>query len=193
MAAGDLTTVTNAMQWIGLTTDDGTIARLITALSTQIQKFLGYQVASANYTRAFNGVGGRRMMLPDRPVTAISSLVIDSNIVPVSPDSFTPGFVFDDKIVYLRGWYEFRRGAQNVKIGYTAGFAATPPDIEQACLDWIKIVHENLDTIPGLKMLKAGDSQIEYGSAIAQLGNVTIPLPASIAADLILYKRVSQA
>jgi hypothetical protein len=193
MAAGDLTTPANALQWIGLTTDDGTVARLITALSVQIQKFLGYQVASANYARTLNGVGGRKLMLPDRPVTAVTSLTIDGHPVPESPNPFTPGFVFDDKILYLRGWYEFRRGAQNIAAAYTAGYAATPPDIEQACLDWIKIVHDNLDTLPGLKSLKAGDSQIEYGSALAVLGNTTIPMPASIAADLILYKRVSQA
>lgn len=191
MAAGDLTTATNALQWIGLPADDGTVARLVTAVSVEIQKFLGYQVASAGYARTFNGVGGRRLMVPDRPLTAVSSLTIDGVAVPLSPDPRTPGFVFDDKIIYLRGWYEFCRGAQNVAAAYTAGYATTPPDIEQACLDWLKLTHDSLDTLPGLKAIKAGGKELQYGDATTQMGDITLLMPASIASALIPYRRVS--
>lgn len=193
MAAGDLTTSADALAWLGLTEDDGTVARLITALSTQIQKFLGYQVASASYTKSFNGRGSRALMLPDRPLTAVGSLTIDGISVPLSTLAHMPGFVFDDKTIYLRGWYEFCRGAQNVQAQYTAGYASVPGDIEQACLDWIKLVHDNLDTLPGIMKLKAGDSEIDYGEAFAKLGDVTFPMPATIASDLILYRRVAPA
>lgn len=190
--AGDLTDVSNALAWVGETSDDDDIvARLVTAVSTAIQKFLGYQVASAAYDRKFNGRGGRILMLPDRPLTAVSGLTIDGITVPLSTSAFMPGYVFDDKSIYLRGWYEFCRGAQNVEAQYTAGYAEVPGDIEQACLDWVKINYDNLDTLPGITKLKAGDSEIDYGEAFAKIGSTTIPIPAVVATVLLPYRRVT--
>jgi hypothetical protein len=193
MAAGDLTDLTTALKWIGLTADDGTVARLISAVSGQIQKFLGYQVASQAYSRNFNGVGGQVLVLPDRPVTAIASVSIDGQVVPAASSPATPGYVFDDKTLYLRGCYVFCRGVQNVQIGYTAGYTITPLEIEQACLDWIKLTHDNLDTLPGLKAIKAGGKELIYGSAVTQLGSLSLLMPPSIASALQPYRRVSPA
>ena len=192
MAAGDLTILANALTWIGASDDDDdVISRLITVVSTAVQKFLGYNVLSANYARSFNGVGGRRLMLPDRPVTAVASVAIDGLGMQLSTTPFMPGFVFDDRGIYLRGGYEFCRGAQNVQVAYTAGLASVPTDIEQACLDWVKIIHENLDTLPGITKLQAGDSSITYGETFAKIGTQTILMPPIVAATLQPYRRVA--
>lgn len=189
---GDLTTLENALLALGQTSDEnGVIAGLITAVSTQIQKFLSYQVASQPYTRTFNGRGGRALMLPDRPVTAVASVTIDDLAVPPSTSVHSPGFVFDDKSIYLRGCYEFCRGAQNVAVNYTAGYAEVPADIERACLSWLQIFWDNLDTIPGVQEIAAGDSSITYGEAIAQIGNSTILMPPIIASALQPYQKVA--
>lgn len=192
MADGDLTILANALVWLGEDDDEGdVIERLITAVSSAIQKWLGYRVLTASYSRTFNGTGGRTLMLPDRPITAVTQLEIDDVQVPRSTSTHAPGFVFDDKCIYLRGFYEFTRGPQNVAINYTAGFATVPSDIEQACLDWVKINYDNLDTLPGISKLRAGDSEIDYGEVFAKIGSSTIPMPSVVAAPLIGYRRVT--
>lgn len=198
MAAGDLTSLANALLWLGLPADDGTVARLISATSAQIQTFIGYQIASASYARTFNGNGGTQILLPDRPITAVASVTVDGiPILPASPPN--DGFVFDSKFVYLsqygswRGhWIQrFTRGAQNVAISYTAGYAATPLDVEQACLDWIKSTHDRLDFSSAVKMLRAGDTQIDFGQAITQLIGQTLLMPPAIASALLPYRRIA--
>jgi hypothetical protein len=191
-APGDLTILANALTWLGQSDDENdVIQRLITAVSSDIQKFLGYQIASANYTRSFNGIGGRKLMLPDRPITAVSSLTIDDVPVPLSTSAFMDGFLFDDKVIYLRGSYEFCRGVQNIQTTYTAGFASVPGGIEQACLDWVKITYDNLDTLPGITKLKAGDSEIDYGKETGKIGSMTLLMPAIVASRLQPYRRMT--
>lgn len=85
----------------------------------------------------------------------------------------------------------FSRGVQNVQAQYTAGLPSVPGDIAQACLDWVKITFDNLDTLPGIKSLKAGDSAIEYGPDTFTIGTVTIPMPQIVAAKLLNYRRVA--
>jgi len=192
MAAGDLTTLTDALLWLGLDSDDDDIvARLVTAISSAMQKHIGYQIASASYNRTLNGVGGRQLMLRERPITAVSSLTIDGITIPASTSPLMPGFVFDDKVIYLRGWYVFCRGAQNISIQFTAGFETVPGDIAQACLDWVKITYDNLDTLPGVSEIDAGDTKIKYGDEIAKLGKQVVLLPPIIAQKLLPYKRVA--
>ncbi|WP_316227833.1 hypothetical protein [Bradyrhizobium sp. SZCCHNR3015] len=192
MASGDLATLADALLWLGEDgDDDDIIARLITACSTSIQWWLGYQVLSANYNKTFNGNGSRVMLLPERNVSAVTSLTIDDQPIPRSTSSSMPGFVFDDRTIYLRGAYVFCRGAQNVQAQYTAGFASVPGGIAQATLDWVKITYDNLDTLPGIKSLKAGDSQIEYGGDTFKVGNTTIMMPSIVAAKLQGYRRVT--
>ena len=197
MATGDLTTLAHALAWLGLTADDtnGTIARLISACSAQIQQFISRTIASTAYAKTFNGRGGSMLMLPDYPVTAVASVAVNGIAVPARVLGSRPGFAFDDKTVYLDSPYRFTRGAQNVQISYTAGYASTPLDIEQACLDWIKMVWDakGLDVGASVSMMKAGDHALMFGNVITQLNRGVIPLPPPIFAKLQPYSRVFPA
>lgn len=190
MAANDLTTLANAQSWVpGL---DSTIgARLISAISTQIQNWVSYNFTTQSYTRTFNGRGETRLMLPDYPITAVASLSIDGVSIAAAADATSCGFVFDEKTIYLRG-YRFCRGVQNVAIAYTAGYATVPLDVEQACLEWLKSSWERFTTrAAGVSMMKAGGSQIEWGADAFMAGNELIaPMPASVYALLQPYARV---
>ncbi len=118
---------------------DSLIARLISAASTYIQRMISCNIAQATYTEQRNGVGGSRMMTKQVPVTNVAAVSVNGYQVPVRPalgpgsTSNPGGFVFDDVSVMLTG-YEFCRGMQNVSLTYTAGYATTPADIEQACV-----------------------------------------------------------
>jgi hypothetical protein len=126
-ALGDLTTLATVKAWrsppITTTADDAQIARIITAASGFILRFLQRRLVSESHVETRNGTGGRALMLRHAPVTSLTSLAIDGVAIPAAPDSVSPGYVLeaDTGMLDLRG-YAFRRGVQNVSVTYVAGF-----------------------------------------------------------------------
>lgn len=195
MATGDLVTLQQALQYLNQPADtNGTIAFLISAVSTKIQKFVSYQFAQGTYTRTFNGQGGRSIPLPDRPVISVSSLSIGLHkILPATPATGNaPGFVSDDKFVYLTDDC-FERGFQNVTVSYTAGYATVPMDVQEACLEWMvtawNIAIGALD--PSARSVRAGDTQIDYRAMTTELRSAIVLMPPSVAGTLLPYQRTS--
>lgn len=194
----DLTSLANAYAWTSTTagSDDTTLQRLLSAASTQIQQWLSYNVARATYTRTFDGQGTRRFYVPDLPLVSVASLTIDGFSIPAGSiigNTQQAGYYNNAHAISLIG-YAFTRGFNNIQATYTAGYVATPPDIEQACLDWVKISYANKQ-MPGIAgnaiSVKAGDTEINYGGK----GNVTdvnlVPMPSSVYAVLVNYQRVA--
>jgi hypothetical protein len=56
-----------------------------------------------------------------------------------------------------RDIYVFSRGFQNVVVGYTAGYAATPPEIEQACIELVALRYKERDRIGQASKNLAGE------------------------------------
>ena len=136
--------VTIVYETVGL--DDGLLARLITAASGWIQTWLNRQIASQSYDELRNGHGRQVMPLANYPVTAISGVTVDGVAIPPAPDTQSPGYRLVNNQVVLNG-YHFRRGYGNVEIIYSAGYASTPPDIEQACLELCALRYRERDRI----------------------------------------------
>lgn len=128
-AIGDLTTLATVKAWrappITTTADDAQIARIITAASDFIARYLQRRLTSHSYAETRNGAAGTAMMLRHAPVSALASLAIDGCVIPPAPDTVSPGWVLDGEtgMVYLRG-LAFARGVQNVAVSYTAGYLA---------------------------------------------------------------------
>lgn len=194
MATGDLIQLQQALNFLGLSEDtNDVVAATISAASASIQQWVGYTFGSASYTRTFNGPGGDRLLLPDRPVTAVSSVTIDGLSIPACALP-SPGFLADNKFVYLNGCYRFCRGVQNVTVAYTAGEDA-PPDIQQACLNWVAMLYATVgqDFVPGANKLRAGDTEIDFAALTTKLKDTTLFLPPTIASALIPYRRVASS
>ena len=203
--AGDLITQAQAFAWLSQTTDpQGVIATAISSISTQIQNFIGYQIAENTYTRTMNGLGGEKMLLRDRPVLSVSSLTIDSISIPQGVVGSTSGYLFDDRFIYLYGGisgvgrsgfvgniHRFTRGVQNVTVSYTAGYATVPYDLQQATLYLLGAVWEMVGQDPTVGSRRAGDTQIDFKNSVARLGNEVALLPPSALAYILPYRRVA--
>ena len=77
----------------------------------------------------------------------------------------------------------FTRGAQNVTVQYTAGFAVTPPEIEQACIALVALRYKERDRI---------------GQASKNVGGETVSfqqkdMPADVATILDQYRNLVPA
>lgn len=144
MAFRDFTTLGDVKAWLQTgqnafpATDDALLTRLITAASQFIQTWLKRQIAPSDWQEVRDGTGGQRLAFANFPVTAVLSLSIDGlQIPPAPPDGgFGAGYVFTPTELALRG-YVFTRRVQNVIVTYTAGYAATPPDVAQACIELV--------------------------------------------------------
>lgn len=199
MVAGpnDLTTLTNALAWLGCQSDDafGSIQRIITAVSTMIQGHLGRTVAQTAYTFTFDGRGRHRVMMPNWPIVSVQSLNIvlgaaGTMNVPARSQG-VPGYTFSDKFIYMDPPYMFERGQQNIQIAYTAGYATTPPDIEQACLIWIKAIMDGANYSAAIAKAKAGQTALDFSFATTKLTANSAPMPPSVYSLLVNYMKVT--
>src|SRR5487761_205916 len=160
MATGDLTTLDNVKAWFApplmTTSDDALLTRLVTAASAFIQTWLGRTIAQTSYSETRNGQGGTRLFLRNRPVVAVASLTVDGVAIAPASGPGQAGYLFDDSSVYLAG-HAFTRGQQNVTVAYTAGYAATPPELEQACIALVALRYKERDRIGQVSKNLAGE------------------------------------
>lgn len=162
MAAGDLTTLDNVKGWLGLTNpsqtdDDALLSRLITAISQFVQNDCGRQFSLQDYSEQRDGTGGRRLSLANYPISAVTCLSIDGQLVPPGDATRTPGFFFRPTELLLNG-YIFHRGLGNVSVAYTAGYETVPADLEQACIEQIAFRYREISRIGIASKVMAGET-----------------------------------
>jgi hypothetical protein len=136
---GDLTTLDAVKAFLGVvnTDDDQLLQRLITQCSASVGNYLNRNLLTASYTEQYDGNNNLRLMLPQTPVTAVTSLKIQGQVIPQSSDGVTiPGYDFDRYSVFLIG-YVFYDGIQNIAVSYTAGYATVPYDVEEAVVEFV--------------------------------------------------------
>lgn len=169
MAFGDLTTLNDVKAWLNTgqsafpDTDDALLTRLITAASRFIQVWLNRQIARGDWLEVRDGSGGQRLSFANFPVTAVLSLSIDGLVIPPAPadGGFGAGYVFTPTELGLRG-YVFTRRAQNVILTYTAGYATTPPDIAQACIELVGQRYQERTRIGEISGSVSGTETVSY-------------------------------
>jgi len=139
----DLTTVAKVQAFVSGAPSDATLLQdLVTRASVFIESYLSRDLVPTTYTEKRNGADQRAIPARQWPILSVTSVTIDNLAIPLSTSVGMPGYVFDDKFIYLRG-YKFTRGVQNIELVYKAGFddgngkLAAPPDLEQACLELI--------------------------------------------------------
>jgi hypothetical protein len=168
MAFGDLTTLGDVKAWLQTgqaafpDTDDLLLARLITAASQFIQKWLNRHIAAADWYELRDGTGGQLLVFGNFPVTAVLSVSIDGiSIPPTGKNGFGSGYSFSPTELALRG-YIFTRRQQNVEIVYTAGYTAIPPDIGQACIDLVCLRYRERTRIGEISRSTGGTETVSY-------------------------------
>jgi IPT/TIG domain-containing protein len=126
------------------TPDDNLIQAMISAASADILWRTGRSSFNriSTFTERYDGSGSNTLYLNERPITAVISLQVGTQVIPPSLDGLKYGFIIDQDganiaivgttaFANLAGW--FWRGTQNVLVSYTAGYDSTPFDIEEAC------------------------------------------------------------
>lgn len=141
---------------------DALLTRLITAASAFIESWLSRTIAVTAYTQTFNGNGGNVLFFPHRPVTAITSVQVNTTTIALASDAVSAGYAFDDTSLYLRG-YTFDRGLQNVAVSYSAGLSSNAPtdvpsDLQQACIELVALKYRRLENEGVASKAMAGET-----------------------------------
>jgi hypothetical protein len=111
-------------------------------------------VTPQTYDEFYDGNGNDRLPLYNWPIVSVSSVKIWDVVIPQATGTQTPGWTIDQTKKFLvlrgaplalsRGFYTggyragwnaagWSLGTQNVEVGYSAGFAAIPFDLEFMC------------------------------------------------------------
>lgn len=181
----DLCALADVKNYLGITATsmDATLTALIGSVSAAIEQFCNRVFAAQVYSETYNGNGNYRLYLRQGPVTAVSSVIIDTLGVPAAPTATTYGHVFDDAILYIRPGgcpAQFNKGVQNISVSYIAGYASTPADVNQACVEWV-----------AWKFAKRGridEKSQTLGTAQTQAYDLS-DMPASVKSALMSYVR----
>jgi gp6-like head-tail connector protein len=180
----DLTTLADVKAWLQTgqsafpATDDALLMRLISAASQFIQTWLNRQIASQDWIEIRDGLGNTlgpsetRYPFAAFPVTAVSSVVVDGvslQAIPVSPlaqpggpnAGIQTGYLFTPTQLVIRG-YAVPRKAGCVTLQYTAGYAVTPPDLAQACIELVALRYRERSHIGEISKAIGGGQTVSY-------------------------------
>jgi hypothetical protein len=149
MAQGDLVLMADVKAYLGgdlQSNDDAVLARLISAASQFFVTACARPILAQDYAELYDGRGATRLYLRQTPVLAVASLAIDGVAIPPSPQPCQPGWMLNGNVVLLTGFW-FRRGAANVAVSYSAGWAATPADVAEAVIELVGLRYRGRDRL----------------------------------------------
>ena len=140
-------------------------------------------------SETYDGSGSARLFLRIRPIVSVASLTIDGVSIPASTAVTVPGYVIDGSgkslairsgfggpgpgqqltvgFAFLRNrqrssWF-FSDGIQNVQVTYSAGYEATPPDIEMAVRQMVSVNYKRRQWIDQrTQMMAQGAGSIQF-------------------------------
>lgn len=124
------------------TTQDEILTRFINAATYRIEGFIDRKILTRSFTEYQDGRGESRILLAQWPAAKPSQLWIDqaSQFTTAGDQLDVADYDLDVAsngegigVQLLRGRF-FRSGRRNIKIVYNAGYAVTPPDIEDAAI-----------------------------------------------------------
>lgn len=141
-----------AQVWLGDSSAEtaAIVAGLIDAASEMVAEFLNWNPVSQTRTGYFNGHNTPSLMVPEKPVTAVTAAQIIPaltrdftrwGITPSAEGSLQPTVLdpslltFDGRRIFFTNSQVFPLGNRNIMLTYTAGYDATamPRRFKQAC------------------------------------------------------------
>lgn len=162
----DFCTLADVKAWLGITdtNSDSLLTAMISQISAEIRTFTNRDIYPVGtYTETLSGNGRQSIVMPQYPITAVSSLTVDGVAIPARQGATGSGYVFDDAGIYLDG-YTFARGVKNVSVTYSAGFATLPPDLQRACIEWVAFRQSEQAHI-GLRSKSIGNESASFATA----------------------------
>jgi hypothetical protein len=163
--------------------DDARLSALISAVSEWFIQETGDPILEDTYIEVAPGTGTATLMLRHRPVTHVASVQVDGLSITRSTAANVPGFVADERAVYLRGGGVFSRGIQNVRVVYVAGAESVPADVEECVVQGVVLTHKRFPHVDYQSKQLAGEvitfwreTLPAFGAGVLQSRRNVVPL-----------------
>jgi uncharacterized phiE125 gp8 family phage protein len=137
-ASAPLCNLADVKLYLDITTDDhdDLLTSLISAASEAIENFCRRRFARAEYTEYHNGRGSPVLLLDHCPVQSVAEIRDDldrdfDSAAPLDPGSYA---VYPEEGLVVLTADNFREGARNVRVIYSAGYSQIPLDVARACI-----------------------------------------------------------
>ncbi|HEV2303331.1 MAG TPA: hypothetical protein VGR91_17325 [Stellaceae bacterium] len=202
MSFGDLCQLGDVKAWLQTgqnafpSTDDALLSRLITAASQFIQSWLGRPIGQADWLELRDGLGTideTRLQFACFPVSAVLSVAVDGVAVPplptpppvlpgaavILPTTVAAGYLFSPTQLVIRGLCVPRK-AQCIWLQYTAGYAAVPPDLAQACIELVALKYRERTRIGERARALGGGGTASYTTAAFSLRDWSTDIQTSL-------------
>lgn len=168
-ASTDLCVVSDVKSYLGLSdsSHDALLASLIAAASEAIENYCRRRFATMQYTEYRDGSDSALLLLDHSPIQSISEIRESANrdferADPLDEEDYV---FYAHEGLLLRTSGIFPEGLRNVRVTYTAGYAAVPADVQHACVAlvaaWFNRGHQGGD---GLESEQLGDYSARYSS-----------------------------
>jgi hypothetical protein len=143
--------------------DDTLLTRIVAAASDMIENYCGRTFGSTAYAEFYDGTGTKTLYLRNFPIIGTPIILENGGALSVGTDPTTS----PDVLIYpelgrlVRPWIMWLPYRNWYKVTYTAGFAAIPPVILQACLDVSALMLREKEHV-GLSQKTSGTQTVTY-------------------------------
>lgn len=169
----------------GVTAADALLQQLITAASQFFIDYCNRNFLSQTYLENRDGVGGgggsQEFITLGFPIQTVQEVTICGSSIPAATGWPRSGYFFGAWYVGVDGYY-IPRGRKIIQLQYTAGFAAYPNDLVQACIELVALKYKQKDRI-GI----SGAASIDGQSAAFK----DMDMSAAVRTTANLYRRVT--
>ena len=161
-----LCTLDEVKQYLGIetTSSDELLTSLINNGSEFIENYTNRKFAITDYLEIRDGTGNAKMPIYYAPITEITSVKIwDAEVTAKNTSN----------LIYFTDGNVFPIGIMNIQISYKAGFASTPLDVKQACIELVSYKYKQKDRIGLNSKTLAGEViNFEHKDIRAEIKNV---------------------
>ena len=134
---------------------DASLAQAVTLSCGLVTAYTGQLIESATYTHTLLIGTDRTIRLPQRPVTAVTSVTIDGTLLTADTDwdwdGVSPSIALDGYTLDAEEW--------TAVVVYTAGYASVPADVKAATLSVAAAIYAGA---PGVTSESIDDYRVTY-------------------------------
>lgn len=133
---------------------DNVIDQKRNAAFRRIASYLDYDFLSKEHTETYNGSGNKELYLNNRPITSVSSVVIDDADV-------TDQVAFENSYLYMTSI--FPKGWRNIEVVYTAGYTSTsmPADIKDVAYSLFLLYMKETSSL-GIQNKSSAETSVSF-------------------------------
>lgn len=128
------------------TSEDDRVTGFINTASQNIESICTRKFIQTTYTHFFDGSGTSYLKAYEFPIISVTSANLDDTRAFAGGTAIDPTTVINLRdVIFARAdggfWHAYR--PMNIKVVYVAGFdtAAIPSDLQQACLELVKVLY----------------------------------------------------